>query len=323
MFGWILAVLGLAAFEVVSSLDNAVINAQVLGTMKNERAKRFFLTWGIFFAIFVVRGVLPLVIVYTANPSIGILGAFGAMFSSDPHVTEAVEATAPYLMLGGGMFLLLLFLHWFFVEKKEFGIPHFEQVALKVGAVWFHAIAAFVLGAVLLTIRQTAPATMAADLMLAVTLGFAVFFLAHGFKENAEQMEDQMMHNDTGMSDWAKVMFLEIIDLTFSIDGVVGAFAFTTSVPLILIGNGIGAVVVRQLTVGNVESVKKLIYLKNGAMYSIGILASVMMLEGFGCHVPHWVSPVSTFACIGAFLWMSVAHLRTDAPESSDQSPAE
>ena len=120
----------------------------------------------------------------------------------------------------------------------------------------------------------------------------------------------------------ADAPILEIIDLTFSIDGVVGAFAFTTSVPLILVGNGIGAIVVRQLTIGNVDNVKKLVYLKNGAMYSIGILASVMMFEGFGFHVPSWLSPASTFACIGAFLWMSLAHKPADAAEAPNDSTA-
>ena len=306
MVDWMLKAAGLASFEVVSSLDNAVINAQVLGTMKNERAKRFFLTWGIFFAIFVVRGVLPLFIVWAANPGIGVTGVFGAMVSNDPHVAESIEASAPYLMLGGGAFLLLLFMHWLLAEEKEFGLPRFERFALHFGEVWFHAAAALALAGILFALRQTADPEKTADLMLATTLGFSIFFLAHGFKEYAERLEKKMMQGIGGMSDWAKVMFLEIIDLTFSIDGVVGAFAFTTNVVLILIGNGIGAIVVRQLTVGNIDRVKTLAYLKNGAMYSIGILASVMMFEGFGIHVPAWISPVGTFSCIGFFLWKSI-----------------
>lgn len=74
------------------------------------------------------------------------------------------------------------------------------------------------------------------------------------------------------MTDISKILYLEVIDMTFSIDGVLGAFAFTLSVPLILLGNGIGAYVVRSLTIHNIERVKRYIYLKNGAMYSIGVL---------------------------------------------------
>lgn len=301
-------VFGLTAFEVVSSLDNAVVNAQVLSTMRNERAKRFFLTWGIFFAVFLVRGLLPLGIVLLAAPSLGLGGALSAIGSSDPSVTAIIEAAAPLLMLGGGMFLALLFLHWLFMEDKEFGIP-FESHALRYGAVWFYAAASVLLVAVLWTLAGTADAP---HLMLAAAIGFAAFFITDGFKQNAEAVEERMLAegSKSAMGDWSKVFFLEILDLTFSIDGVVGAFAFTTFVPLILIGNGIGAIVVRQLTVANVERIRRYAYLKNGAMYSIGILGAVMLAEGFGAHVPVLLSPLLTIGIIAYFLWLSVRRNR-------------
>ena len=96
-----------------------------------------------------------------------------------------------------------------------------------------------------------------------------------------------------------------MIDATFSIDGVLGAFAFTLSVPLILIGNGIGALVVRQVTIGNIENIKKYLYLKNGAMYSILFLGMIMLLDSFGWHIPSWLSPVVTFGVVGYFFYKS------------------
>jgi hypothetical protein len=108
------------------------------------------------------------------------------------------------------------------------------------------------------------------------------------------------------MSDWSKVFFLEVIDLSFSIDGVLGAFAFTLSVPLILIGNGIGAVIVRQLTLAHVDRVKKYAYLKNGAMYSIGVLGIVMIAHGFLIHIPSFFSPLATIVIIGYFFRRSL-----------------
>jgi hypothetical protein len=110
------------------------------------------------------------------------------------------------------------------------------------------------------------------------------------------------------MSDIAKILYLEVIDSTFSIDGVVGAFAFTLSVPLILLGNGIGAVVVRQLTIYNLEKIKRYIYLKNGAMYSVLVLGFVMLAHGFGIHIPEWAAPLSTIAIVGYFFWKSWKH---------------
>jgi len=141
-------------------------------------------------------------------------------------------------------------------------------------------------------------------------VGSTTFFITHGFKENAEAMEARMMEGTEKMSDWSKIFYLEAIDAAFSIDGVLGAFAFTFSIPLILIGNGIGALVVRQLTVGNIERVKKLKYLKNGAMYSVFILGAVMLADGIGYHIPHWLSPVLTFIIIGYFLHKSYRELK-------------
>jgi len=312
-FEVLLIIVGLVAFEVVSSIDNAVVNAQVISTMRSERVRRAFLTWGILFAVFVVRGLLPSVIVFLSNPSIGIVNAFRAMWENNPHVLEAIEASAPYLMMAGGMFLALLFVHWLFMEEKEFGLP-FEHSVQRFGAVWFYAVASVGLVGVLTLIMQgvghSAAGTTA--LMLAAAVGFSAFFIADGFKQNAEEVERRMIAEGTSsaMGDWAKFFFLEVLDLTFSIDGVVGAFAFTTMVPLILIGNGIGAIVVRQLTVSNIERIKRYVYLKNGAMYSIGVLGGIMIAEGFGLHVPTWFSPVVTITVIGLFLWKSVRRNR-------------
>ena len=108
------------------------------------------------------------------------------------------------------------------------------------------------------------------------------------------------------MSDWSKIFYLEVIDATFSIDGVIGAFAFTMSVPLIIIGNGIGALVVRQITVSNVDRIKDYLFLKNGAMYSIFFLGCIMVLDGFGFDIPVWLSPMVTFGVVGFFYFKSV-----------------
>src|SRR5262245_22985757 len=100
-FSPILTVLGLCLFETVSSVDNAIINAEVLATMK-ERARRWFLLWGILIAVFLVRGLLPWLIVWLTLPGLGPIGALTATFSSDPEVTAAVAASAPLLLSGGG-----------------------------------------------------------------------------------------------------------------------------------------------------------------------------------------------------------------------------
>jgi hypothetical protein len=287
----IMTVAGLCLFETVSSIDNAIINAEVLSGM-GKKARKWFLTWGIFIAVFAVRGLLPWLIVWGSVPSLGPVGAFVASFSSDPMVLEAIETAKPVLLMAGGVFLLLLFLHWLFQEPKAFGLPG-ERFFMKQG-VWFYAAAS-----VLISALVWYAGGVGGKLAFAVTLGATAFFITSGFKQNAEKQEASLF--GSSMSDISKLLYLEIIDLTFSIDGVLGAFAFTLSVPIILVGNGLGAIVVRQITVGNIERIKRYRFLKNGAMYSILVLGTVMTCEAFGIHVPEWVSPLATFLVVGFF----------------------
>jgi len=297
IFSIILIIFGLCLFETISSIDNAVVNAEVLTTM-GKRARRWFLTWGIFFAVFVLRGFLPWVIVWMSNPAIGPIGSLTATFSNDPHILEAVEKSSPLLLLGGGIFLLLLFLHWLFLEPKNYGLPG-ERFFSRQGA-WFFAVASIFLATVIWFSLKENPM-----LAFAATLGSTAFFITHGFKQHAEHAEVELHGAKNNLSDISKLMYLEVLDASFSIDGVVGAFAFTLSVPLIILGNGLGALIVRYLTIKGAEKIKKYAYLKNGAMYSILFLGLVMLADAFGVHIPNYVSPVITFAVVGYFFLKS------------------
>ena len=298
-----LIILGLGLFETVSSIDNAVINAEVLRTM-SPKARRWFLLWGMLFAVFIVRGLLPWVIIWWTTPELGFIGSFTATFSSDPAVIEAVEKSAPLLLVGGGLFLILLFFHWLFMEQKEYGLHH-ERFFHK-HSVWFFAAASIILAVMVWFTLKKDPL-----MAFGAVLGSTAFFITHGFKENAEKAEHTLLHpketkeTKETLSDWSKILYLEVIDTTFSIDGVLGAFAFTLSIPIILLGNGLGAVIVRQLTIGNIERIKKYKYLKNGAMYSVFALGLVMIADSFGVQVPPWVSPVITFVILGYFFYRS------------------
>ncbi len=294
----LLVVFGLVMFEVISSIDNAIINAEVLSTM-SQRARRWFLLWGILFAVFVVRGALPWLVVWATTPSLGPIGALTATFSNDPSVHAAIEQSAPILLVGGGTFLIFLFFHWLFLETKYFGLPG-ERFLARQG-VWFYAIVSILLMLIVWFALKE-------DSMLAfgAVVGSTAFFITHGFKQSAEKAEADMLTGTSNLSDVSKIMYLEVIDMTFSIDGVLGAFAFTLSVPLILLGNGIGALVVRYITVSNIERIKKYALLKNGAMYSILALGSIMLAHGFGAHIAEWVSPVVTTLIILYFVYRSI-----------------
>ncbi|MDO8667602.1 MAG: DUF475 domain-containing protein [bacterium] len=295
LFSIIIIIAGLCLFEIVSGIDNAIINAEVLSTMQ-AKARRWFLLWGLLIAVFLVRGLLPWLIVWIATPGLGPIQALTATFSSDPKVLDAVEKSAPMLLIGGGVFLIFLFLHWLFLESKNFCLIG-EKFCYKNG-VWFFSIAS-----VLLTVIVWLALGENSLLAFGAVVGSTAFFITHGFKQNAEQREKDLTKK--GLSDMSKIFYLEILDATFSVDGVLGAFAFTLSVPLILIGNGVGAYVVRQLTIGNIDNIKKYMYLKNGAMYSIFFLGSIMLLDSFGVHIPSWLSPIATFGVVGYFFYKS------------------
>ena len=290
-----LIIAGLVLFETISSIDNAIINAEVLSTMQ-QKARRWFLFWGILSSVFLVRGLLPWFIVWIVNPSLGPVGALTASFSSDPKVIESIEQSAPILLIGGGTFLVFLFFHWLFVEPKHYGLR--GEKFIHSHGVWFYAVVSILLAVIVWFALQEDPMVA-----FGAVVGSTVFFITHGFKQNAEEQEKKLM--EVGRSDVSKIFYLEAIDATFSIDGVLGAFAFTLVVPLILIGNGIGAIVVRQVTVGNIGRIKKYLYLKNGAMYSILFLGSIMILDSFGFHIPPWVAPLITFAVVGYFFYKS------------------
>ena len=293
----VLVVAGLILFETVSSIDNAVINAEVLSTM-SQRARRWFLLWGLLIAVFLLRGALPWLIVWATNPALGPIGSFTAALSSDPAVVSAVEQSAPILLSGGGIFLLFLFFHWLFLEPKKFGLKG-EDFFMAQG-VWFYAVVSIILAVVVWFALQINPI-----MAFGAVIGSTVFFITHGFKENAEKSEEELLKKDSAQSDLSKIFYLEVIDATFSIDGVIGAFAFTLSVPLILLGNGIGAFVVRELTIHNIDRIKKYVYLKNGAMYSILVLGTIMVLDSFGIHIPEWLAPLSTAVIVGYFFLKS------------------
>jgi uncharacterized protein len=291
----IIIIVGLCLFETISSVDNAIVNADVLSTM-GKKARQWFLFWGLLFAVFIVRGLLPWAIVWAVMPSLGPIGALMATFSSDPAVKQAIELSAPTLLAGGGVFLIFLFFYWLFLEPKNFGLRAERYFASQ--GVWFFAVVSIFLAVIVwFALKQNSMMAFGA------VVGSTAFFITHGFRQNAEASEKKL--SKSNLSDISKIMFLEVIDATFSIDGVLGAFAFTLSVPLIILGNGLGAYVVRHLTVSNVDKIKKYLFLKNGAMYSIFFLGLIMLADAFGVKIPSYVSPLVTFGVVGYFFLKS------------------
>lgn len=301
MFQSFIILFGLALFEIISSIDNAVVNAHVLKTVP-EKYRKFFLFWGLLLAVFVMRGILPFVIVWLANASLSLPEVFRLSFSDPLLVEQSLEHSKPLLLLGGGVYLFFVFLSWLFLEEKKYAflVEHF----LHRQSVWFYAVSSlFITAVIYFSIKENAL------LALAASIGSTAFFITDGFRKNAEAAE-QKLEKKSSMSAWSKLLYLEVLDASFSIDGVIGAFAFTLSVPLILLGNGLGAFVVREFTVKGMNFISKFAYLKNGAMYSIGFLGAIMVLESFGKEFPFWIAPLNTTLLLLIFLGLSWRELR-------------
>src|SRR3989338_4942400 len=186
IFSALLTIVGLSLFESVSSVDNAIINAEVLSTM-SQRARRWFLTWGMFIAVFLVRGLLPFGIIWAFNPTLGPVQIFSAAWSSDPLVQESIKASAPILLVAGGVFLLFLFLHWLFLEDKRMGLPRAERFFMSKG-IWFYAVVSILLSIIAwFALKES-------NLMgFGAVVGSSLFFLTHGFQQNAEEQEKKLL----------------------------------------------------------------------------------------------------------------------------------
>jgi hypothetical protein len=296
-------IFGLALFEVISSVDNAIINAHVIKTLP-PKFKKFFLTWGLFIAVFVVRGVLPFLIVWLANPAFSFVQVIGFVFHPTPEISAYVEKSQALLLLAGGVYLFMVFLGWLFMEEKKYAFLVEEFVHKQ--SIWFYAAASLFFCVVVWFSIKVNPL-----LALSAAIGSTAFFITDGFKKNAESKEKELLSEHIGAV--SKILYLEILDATFSIDGVIGAFAFTILIPLIFLGNGLGAYIVRELTVRGTAVISKFAYLKNGAMYSIGVLGGMMVLEAFGHGFPFWVAPLNTLVLLAIFMGLSLRELRDAA----------
>jgi hypothetical protein len=295
----VIIICGLAAFEIINSIDNAIVTSDIISTLKPP-AKKWFLSWGLVLAVVGVRGILPWLIVYASNPSLGFFGALTATFSNNIEVQRAIASSSPVLLLAGGTFLLALFFRWLFIEEKKHLLRIEKYVQNKRIGLFF--VSAIFLVSTLILIK------FSTKLAVGGVVGLSIFVLSHFIKKIAEREEKILLtpHH----AERIKILYLEIIDSLFSMDGVIGAFAFTLSVPLILIGNGIGAVVVRYLTVRNIHVIQQYVYLKNGAMYSLCMLGSIMILDSRGFHVPEYVTSLGTLSIIGYFLVHSHREMR-------------
>ena len=304
---WLTLVLGV--LEVSLSFDNAVVNASVLKHM-SELWRQLFLTVGILIAVFGMRLLFPILIVAVATGE--GLGAVIRMALEQPDQYALVLTSHyPQIAAFGGMFLLLVFLSFIFDTKREhFWLEPLEHLLAKIGKA--DAAAVIVAIVVLLLTKLFVPPEIFGSVLLSGLCGI-LLFLAVDSVDAFFEVEDEE-GGSAGVGKKAGVaafLYLEVLDASFSFDGVIGAFAITRDVVVIMLGLAIGAMFVRSLTVYLVHkgTLDQFVFLEHGAHYAIGVLAAIMLF-GIVHHVPEVVTGLIGVFFIVASVWSSIRHRR-------------
>ncbi len=274
-FAFLFSALVICALEVSVSFDNAVVNATKLKKMSHEWRRRF-LTWGIAIAVFGMRFIFPIAIVSIFS-QIGMGEVLKlALHNPDEYAKHLHEANVGISSFGG-TFLMMLFFEFFLDKNKNLHwIKHLEIPMKKAGDVKFFAVAATFSCLVFLQIFLPAEKMLVS--VVSGVAGILTHSAIHGasaFLERKAEMKSAFALKHAGL---VAFIYLELIDASFSLDGVLGAFALTKDVVVIAIGLGVGAFFVRSLTIVLVEknTLDKLVYLAHGAYWAIGALAVIM-----------------------------------------------
>lgn len=258
----------LIILEISLSFDNAVVNAKVLETMDPIWQKRF-IVFGIPIAVFGMRLVFPLAIVSIVT-GMGLMETLQVAMNQPSEYEKVLKATESTIFAFGGAFLLMVFLDFFFEERDVKWVTFVEGSKMMEtfsGVANIELITAIMVGIVLGHITQD----------FGVVLAFMYGVLLHSLLG----MLDHFLSSDTVKSGIAGFIYLEVLDASFSFDGVIGAFALTSNIFIIMIGLGVGAMFVRSITLYFVEhkTLSEFRYLEHGAHYAIGILAIIMLMK--------------------------------------------
>ncbi len=301
---WVVTVLAL--LEVSLSFENAVVNASVLGRM-SKFWQRMFLTVGMLVAVVGMRLVVPLgIVMATARLRLGVV--IDLALHQPQEYAHKLDLAHPLIAAFGGVFLLMIFLDFVIdAGKRVHWIEVIERPLAQAGQLKTLSVLATLVG--ILLVSRWVPADMAA-VTTGGLVGLATYLLVRFVSRLFEGLAgDQMTpgRKVTGLAALGLFGYLEVLDASFSFDGVVGAFAITGNVIWIMVGLGIGALFVRELTVWLVRhnTLGDLIYLEHGAYYAVGTLAVILGLS-LRYDIPDVVTGLVGAVIIGAALISSL-----------------
>jgi hypothetical protein len=346
-----LIVVLLTILEISISFDNAIVNAHILKRM-SPKWQQIFLTWGILIAVFGMRLVFPIVIV-AAAAGLSIPDVIDQALNEQELYAHNLEEANATIAAFGGMFLLMVFLNFFFdADKEGHWLPPIERPIAGVGSIT--SITPAIAAAALLILASFVGEDAKQDVLFAGLAGLVCYLVVSGLAERLEPDDDEdeeeeeaaagitAPRQDTGPSGaeaaaaaaaatakggLAYFLYLEVLDATFSFDGVIGAFAISKDIIVIAVGLGLGALYIRTLTVYLVRqgTLAKYRYLEHGAHYAIGVLAVLLFISA-EVHVPEVITgTIGALLILGAF-YSSLRANRTeqdDPPDSGKQDREE
>jgi uncharacterized protein len=300
----------LGVLEVSLSFDNAVVNASVLKRM-SEKWQGYFLTWGILIAVFGMRLVFPVLIVAiaTGNDFMSV----SRMALEDPltysqHLNNAHVQISAF----GGIFLLMVFFSFMLDSAKELHwLGKIEERMSALGKL--KAIEIILALGLLLAIQKWLPVEMRLEAMVSGISGLILFVIVDslsGLFEDEEQGD--VTAEIVKKAGFMSFVYLEVLDASFSFDGVIGAFAITQDVVIIMLGLAIGAMFVRSLTVYlvNKGTLDEYVFLEHGAHYAIGVLAGIMLVS-MRYHISEVVTGLVGAILITLSVFSSIRYKRT------------
>ncbi|MGW5940291.1 DUF475 domain-containing protein [Streptomyces celluloflavus] len=352
LWGWQgLAIVGiLSILEISLSFDNAVINAGILRKM-NAFWQRIFLTIGILIAVFGMRLVFPVVIV-AITAKLGPIEAVNLAINDKAHYQELVTSAHPAIAAFGGIFLLMIFLDFLFEEREHKWLAWIEKPMAKMGKL--DTLSIIVALVVLLVSAMTVATSVAhgggdksATVLLSGVAGLITYLVVGGisgyFEDKLEEDEEDdadaaaasggavngtppvprkgagAVMGMAGKAAFFMFLYLEVIDASFSFDGVIGAFAITNDIFEMALGLGIGAMYIRSLTVFLVRkgTLDDYVYLEHGAHYAIGALAVILLIT-IKFEINEVITGLVGLVLIGLSFWSSLVRNRREGKPGSD-----
>ncbi len=334
----------LSVLEISLSFDNAVVNAGILKKM-NAFWQKIFLTVGVLIAVFGMRLIFPVVIV-AVTAKLNPVDAVNLALTDKDRYQHLVTDAHPAIAAFGGMFLLMIFLDFIFEDRDIQWLRWIERPLAKLGKVDMLSVCLSLVVLLISSMTFAAHAHqhggMHADkaetVLVSGIAGLITYMIVgglSGFFEDRLEEEEEREHEAeeeakrsgkkmgavalAGKAAFFMFLYLEVLDASFSFDGVIGAFAITNDIVLMALGLGIGAMYVRSLTVYLVRqgTLDDYVYLEHGAHYAIGALA-VLLLVTIQYQINEVITGLVGVILIGWSFWSSVRRNRALAQAGGD-----